>query len=110
MNRTPQLALFDPGRIGMERAVEHAERERPGWSECALAALSRFARIQDDEFTIEKAREAVRAVVPDPPDGRAWGAVTQLAIRRGFIVKTGHFASAVSSNGSPKRTYRKGPA
>jgi hypothetical protein len=47
--------------------------------------------------------------VPAPPDLRAWGAATLAAARAGFIERTNTYHPAVSSNGSPKPCYRRGP-
>jgi hypothetical protein len=93
---------------GIERAVEHADRVSPGWSDLALFHLQRDVRHRAAPFTIEKVRLDIAPLLPEPTDGRAWGAVTQAAIRRGVIVRTGQFAPAVSSNGSPKPLYRAG--
>jgi hypothetical protein len=109
---TETMDLFaearDRAETGMQRSVDHADRDTPGWSERALEALRRYARIQAEDFTIEKARAAI--VLEAPPDQRAFGAVTQSAIRKGYIQKTGGYAAASSSNGSPKPLYRRGPA
>jgi len=39
----------------------------------------------------------------DPPDLRAWGAATRLAVKNGYIKKTGDFSTCVY--GSPKPLY-----
>lgn len=98
------------GQIGMERAADHANRVEPGWTEVALEALKGYAGRQaaNDEFTIEEARAEIAPTLPAPPDLRAFGAVTQMALRRGVIKPTGGFKRAASSHASPKPLYRRG--
>jgi hypothetical protein len=87
--------------IGMERAVEHADRKEPDWSAQAMAALLDFVMVYADmPFLAEEVR-AHADWIPPPPDGRAWGAVFQRAAREGHIVRLG-YAPAKSSNLSPK--------
>ena len=100
------------GQLGAERAAGKAERKRPVWVDHAVGELRAFALRQPEgaEFTIEKAR---RECSPMPPsaDARAWGAVTQAAIRSGFLERVpGRFEPAESSNGSPKPVYTRGKA
>lgn len=107
-----QLALdlaVSRGKTGMKRAADHADNDSPGWTERAYQALRSYVegRLHSETFTIEQAREVAGLLVDEPPDGRAWGAVTQRAIRAGLIVRTGEYAPAASSNGSPKPLYRK---
>jgi hypothetical protein len=49
----------------------------------------------------ENVRNWASDKLPDPPDGRAWGAVMQRARRAGYIRKVG-YREAQSSNLSPK--------
>jgi hypothetical protein len=97
------------GDLGAERAGNRAERKEHGWIDRAAEAVRDFARDQGLlSFTIEEARAEFKA--PDGTDLRAWGAVTRRAVVLGYIVATDGYAPAASSNGSPKRLYRKGPA
>lgn len=100
------------GLRGMERAVDHAERVHSDWGQKALAALRAHVRTLpfDAKFIVEDVRGVAELLVPEPPDRRAWGAVTQAAIRSRVIVKTGEYAKAKSSNLSPKPIYRRGEA
>ncbi|MCA0214757.1 MAG: hypothetical protein LCH79_16460 [Proteobacteria bacterium] len=102
----------DRGALGMERAAARADRKNPGWTEQAADKL--LAQVQTiphkQEFTIEAVRLVIEPDLPPPPDKRAWGQVTQAALRRLWILKTGHFAPALSSNGSPKPLYVRGGA
>lgn len=72
---------------GMIRAVAHADDDEPGWSERAYALLRQYAK-DHTEFATEDARTWAHneAGLSFPPDGRAWGAVTNRAVRAGLIV------------------------
>lgn len=97
------------GDLGAERAAGKAERTAPGWIDRAAEVVRDFARGSGPfSFTIEEARAGFRA--PQGVDLRAWGAVTRRAIALGYIEATDGYAPAASSNGSPKRLYRKGRA
>lgn len=93
--------------VGMENARRHVEHTEPGWTEMAIARLRTYAEsIYPSGFTMEQARAAMAGNLPEPAELRAWGAVTVGARRQGFIVGTGRFLPAASSNGSPKPEYR----
>lgn len=97
------------GELGMARVAEKADRVTVGWTETAFRGLSKWVNSSIFPFTIEQARREVTGwLVPEPHDGRAWGAVTVRAVREGVIVATGCYASANSSHGSPKMLYVKG--
>lgn len=102
----------DRGALGMERAAEKANRTVCNWTELALNAL--LLHVQSlpvgAEFIVEDVRLAIEGKLPAPTDLRAWGAVTQAAIKRMYIAPTGDFAAAKSSNASPKALYRHGGA
>lgn len=85
---------------GMARAIEHAESDQPGWAGIALDFLRGYARMHVD-FLAEDVVAAAAMLVPDPPDGRAWGYVFRRAAREGVIQKAG-YAPAKTSNLSPK--------
>lgn len=92
--------------VGMTRAVEHADRVEPAWSERALAALQRYCAANPAEFTAEVARVAMHADgLSHPPDGRAWGAVFKVAARRGWIEQVG-YAPRRSGNMTPAPLWR----
>lgn len=94
---------------GMSQAESSAEWSIPGWVELAVEKLRMFARAQGGVFSIEQAREALKDQVPTPPDLRAWGRVTQLAVARGFIEQVPRlFMPAASSNSTLKPAWRKG--
>lgn len=93
---------------GIESARRHAEDDRPGWGDTAQTVLRWFLRRHDQPFTIEEARLWSEAHdLPQPPELRAWGSVTQRALREGLIVKTGGYRATASSNGSVRALYRK---
>lgn len=95
---------------GMARAAQHAEAVAPGWCARAVESLRGFAKRQTGPFLIESARFVMQAEgLPVPPEERAWGAVTRQASKAGFIAMTDRMGRAVTSNGSPKPLWVKGP-
>lgn len=92
---------------GMASSAEHAEQDAPGWGERAMDLLRGWVYgAPNHPFTIEEFRMAVTAYgFPQPPDLRAYGSLARRAIREKLIEPVG-YAPAVSSNLSPKRTYR----
>lgn len=98
------------GERGMERAADNAERNAPGWTADALELVRKFARNQGGAlFTVEAMRWVIQVELPTPPDLRSWGSVTRLATKRGYIAKTKRTAPTVSSNGSDRPLYVRGP-
>lgn len=93
---------------GMEAAAAHAEREHEDWNRMAYAAFVRYALTQKDTFMTEEARWYAEACgVPEPPDNRAWGAVTMRAKRAGLIVSAGYAPQKdVSAHKAPKTMWR----
>lgn len=90
---------------GMASALDHAESDEPGWGDHCLALLRQFACLQAEPFTCEAFRAwAYTRGLATPPEERAFGPVTQKAIRGGFIARVG-YAPAASSNGAIKATY-----
>lgn len=86
---------------GMQRAVDHADAVRPSWSDRAGALLREYAADRGS-WMVEDLREWASARgLPEPPDGRAWGAVVQRAARAKQIYRVG-WQEAKSSNLSPK--------
>lgn len=111
----PMAIAKASANVGIQRAAERAERTEPGWVDRAAEAVRDYALNSlagiNGEFTIDEARPwiAANTRLADPPDGRAWGAATRRALKLGYIVATDGYAPAASSNGSPKRLYRRGP-
>lgn len=93
--------------VGMARAVDHADRERPDWSLRAAHALHEYAQKHPGEsFLAEDVRawSEARMLVSTPPTAKAWGAVFKEGAKLGVIRKIG-YAPAKSSNLSPKCTW-----
>lgn len=91
---------------GIQSSAEHAEADQPRWGEQALQYVAAFAKDREESFTMEQCRVfAYFLGLPVPAEERSWGSVTQTAVRRKIITKTGKFAPAASSNGSPKPLY-----
>lgn len=100
---------MEKAKAGMAAAADHADAVVAGWTDIAFDALCLAVRsFGAAEFTVEDLRSKVEYDIPSPPDRRAWGSVTRRAITEGVIVKTGAYSAAISSNGSPKMTYRAG--
>ena len=79
-----------------------------GWLALALERVRAFAAANPGVFTVEMMRQ-VLTEVPAPPDLRAWGRVTQDAIRLGYIERVPKVViPAASSNGSVKPAWRRG--
>lgn len=97
---------------GIASSAQHAEEVQPGWQEMAYGWLEWWVDsvAAYPSFTMEEFRTHPSIIEMDQPaELRAYGALTQRAIRHGLIEKVG-YAPAVSSNGSPKALYRrKGP-
>ena len=97
------------GEAGMHAAAANADRVIREWTARAYAALCAAVRKRPAtaEFIVEELRAEITDV-PEPDDLRAWGQVTQMAIRRNVITATGTFKRAISSDASPKPCYRRG--
>ncbi len=92
---------------GIKSSADHAGRE---WQDQAVAAARLFVRWNErgyggEPFTMEEVREWASIRIDDPPDLRAWGAVTRRLKSEGIIRPTGGYAKAASSNLSPKPLY-----
>jgi hypothetical protein len=77
---------------GIDRAVSHADRVIPDWSEKAHALSIAYLQSLGSgaQTTSEKVRiYAERAGLPHPPDKRAWGAVMLRLARAGRLRKRG---------------------
>jgi len=92
----------DRGQTGSRRAGERADRASEGWTERAAYAIWEHAGC-GERFLIE---DVAFGYPWTPPDPRAWGHATRLAVKRGWIKKVG-YAPAASSNGSPKCLWAK---
>lgn len=93
------------GVAGIHSSVEHADENAPGWSERAYHFMVAFAASELTPWTVERFREwAMAQGLDKPAEERAYGAVTQRALRNGVMVRVG-FAPAASSNCGAKPLY-----
>ncbi len=75
---------------GIDRAVDHAERDVPVWSEVAFAFVKLYAtQHRGEKFTGYEIVRASKARVTAPPTDKAWGGPLQRAARAGIIRKVG---------------------
>jgi hypothetical protein len=97
-------AAWTRAEQSMEAAAGHADRVEAHWRHQALGALTMFASLHAQPFLIEEARAFAEANgLPQPPDARAWGSVTQAAARgENPRIRRIGYAAAASSNCSPK--------
>ena len=103
MMQADLFAARERGKTGSRRASERADRAVEGWTERAAYAIGEYARF-GGPFLIEDVSKT--EMIWAPPDPRAWGHATRLAVKRGWIKKVG-YAPAASSNGSPKCLWAK---
>ena len=95
--------------VGADRAGAKADTVHADWCLLAAEKLRVFARAQGGVFNIEMARAGLGDELPAPPDLRAWGKATVMAIKAGYVEKVPRvFMPAASSNGAPKAAYRRG--
>jgi hypothetical protein len=77
---------------GIQQSVEHADRKHEGWSDMAFNMLKDYTALIGigGQITSEIVRDyAKQNLLPEPPDGRAWGAVMLRAAKAGLIKKVG---------------------
>jgi len=101
----------DAAEIGITRSADHADAVHVGWVEDAVESLRMAIALfpRGSDFTIEQVRQKI-TTLPNPPDLRAWGAVTRRAIKLNYVIRSGNFRTAISSNNSPKPLYVHGDA
>jgi hypothetical protein len=75
-------------KLGIRKAVEHANVEVKGWSDQAYNYLIDYAT-KHKQFMVEDVREASKDVIPVPPSTRAWGGVVVRASKAGVIRRKG---------------------
>lgn len=95
-------------RDGMNRAIEHADRVEPSWSERATAILLDYATTHS-EFMAEDVRVHAHKVMglPNPPDPRSWGAVVNNAVRGGVIVRDRYELTKIPpAHATPRPVWR----
>lgn len=96
-------------RSAKERGIaSSAEHAGDAWCERAAHYVRWFFRVYRKPQTMEACRLwAYAHGLEVPPEQRAWGSVTQRAMREDVIKPTGRFAQAASSHLSPKMLYRR---
>lgn len=97
--------------VGITRSAAHADAVHDGWVDDAVESLRMAIALfpRGSDFTIEQVRQKITNL-PKPPDLRAWGAVTRRAVKLNYVIKSGNFRTAISSNNSPKPLYVHGDA
>ena len=89
-----QTSLFTGEELanqGIKKAINHAERDIPGWATLAFECLKSYLRFcpPDHEFMAEDVRKFSQStyflVVPEPPSLRAWGGIMRKAKGAGLI-------------------------
>jgi len=77
---------------GMQRAIEHAEADVPGWANLAYLFLCKYAK-ENRQFTSFDLRVAAREWgLVMPPTDKAFGSVFTKAAKNGVIRKAGYRA------------------
>jgi len=90
---------------GIVSSILHADRNAPDWPDRAFVYLVQYTATHRRPFTVEVFRLwAKDHGLDDPPDLRAFGGVTQRAIRRNVIRRVG-FQPTAASNGSCMPLY-----
>ena len=80
------------------------KQSRIAWQANAIQALYRHFRSCRKPKTIEQARTAIAARVPEPQDLRWWGNVTK-ALKRSGLIREVSYAPTKSSHYSHKPTW-----
>ncbi len=79
--------------LGIERAVDHADRESPGWRERATEACLNWIADQQKgrRFLVEEIREYLyqSKQIEKAPSDRAWGAIALKILKSGLVKKIG---------------------
>ena len=74
---------------GIKKAINHAEKDIPGWATLAFECLKSYLRYcpPDHEFMAEDVRKFSQSTyfLPEPPNLRAWGGIMRRAQRAGLI-------------------------
>ena len=91
--------------VGMALVADKAERDVPGFSERAFAALLAYVS-QHATFTGEDCTDAIKAQGIVPDNDKAFGSVYMRAIRLRFIRRIG-FEPRRKGHGSPGPRYTR---
>lgn len=82
------------GYAGAQRASDHADRVEPLWSKIATVRFLEFLVTlhRGAIFTMEDFRNWVMyRSLSDPPDNRAFGNLSRMAVRKKLILWTGEY-------------------
>jgi hypothetical protein len=75
---------------GIQKAVDHAEKENVGWNQKAYDFLIKFLNNHNGYFMAEEVRVYAQQMNFElPPSNRAWGGVILKASRSGLIQSCG---------------------
>ena len=75
-------------RLGIKRAIDHANVEVNGWADEAYNYLINYSKTHS-QFMVEDVRESSKGHIPIPPSTRAWGGVVVRASKAGVIRRKG---------------------
>lgn len=90
MNQLPLPLGKELKQIGMQKALDNAERVNPGWKKRAYDFLCEYVKKNVGEFLAEDVREASKGIVPEAVNKRAWGGIFYKASFDGIICKVGY--------------------
>lgn len=75
--------------IGMQRAIDHADRVVETWSEKAYRFFIEYCKTVEELKTEDARVHAEQQGLEEPPTKRAWGAIARRAAIAGIITKKG---------------------
>ncbi len=93
---------------GMKQALDHANAVNNQWQVQALTFFFRYClEHRNESFMTEDVRWwAEESGLPEPPDKRAWGAIANIAKRRGLIRSIGYAPQkATNAHCAPKTVW-----
>lgn len=96
---SPSAVARERAELGMQRTLDLAERETPGWGAIASEFLRQYAK-DNGRFTGWMLVRSAADRIPQPPNPKAWGSVIQRAARAGIIRKVG-FVPDVHRHNNP---------
>lgn len=93
--------------LGIERAINHADRVCDDWGDKAYSLLLDFIKVTS-EFMTEDFRLSTEGKLPEPPDNRAYGALIVRAKKNGLIRHLRYEAAKdKKSHRNPKSVWGK---
>ena len=105
--RASRRAAVDAGIERGKKAADKADRVHGNWLDKACELMLRYGRANDDDFMTEDAAQFAYANgLPRPPDGRAWGAVTNRLTRGQAGARIERVGFQTDNYGSPKSVWR----